>query len=101
MELARIDGRNEYNDQDWQRARHELHGGHPEIANHDGNDEMLQSISERDMIATDAGHHVENIRPEPDNLVEELVAEGLDEAFHDQMLEAARMRSDETEEENA
>ena len=28
IELAQIDGRTEYNEQDWQHAKQELHGGH-------------------------------------------------------------------------
>jgi hypothetical protein len=51
---------------------------------------MEQSISERDMTATDSGHHVENLRGGDDNVLEELVAEGMDEAVHDRMLEASR-----------
>ncbi len=66
-ELALIEGRDTYNDQDWKTAFHELHGGH-----HSDTDES-QSVGE------------------------ELVAEGLDEAAHDQMLEAHRTQ-EETEE---
>jgi hypothetical protein len=94
MELARIDGRTEYDEQDWQRAKLELHGGHPHSWD-DEEDLMQQSISERDMTATDKGHHVENLLDGDDNLAEELVAEGLDEAIHDRMLEASRNARDE------
>jgi hypothetical protein len=89
LELAAIDGRREYNEADWQRARHELHGGHEQSWD-DDEDRMEQSISERDMTATDSGHHVENLRGGDDNVLEELVAEGMDEAVHDRMLEASR-----------
>ena len=90
LELARIDGRPDYNEQDWQRAKQELHGGH-EGSWDDEEDRMQESISERDMISTDEGHHTENLRGGEDNMVEELVAEGMDEAVHDQMLEASRV----------
>ncbi len=96
-ELAQIDGRAEYNELDWQRARQELHGGQPSSWD-DEEDQMAQSISERDMTATDSGHHVENMVGGEDNVVEELVAEGMDEAVHDQMLEASRVREEDLEE---
>ncbi len=94
LELARIDGRTEYTETDWQRAKQELHGGHPASWD-DEEDRMPESVSERDMTATDTGHHVENLVGGEDNVLEELVAEGMDEAVHDQMLEAARMEEPE------
>lgn len=93
VELALIDGRDEFNDQDWQAAKRELHGGHE---SNDTNGEMTAAdfISEHDMVVASVGHHTENIGPEDqDNVLEELVAEGMDEAVHDQML-AARRESD-------
>lgn len=98
-ELAQIDGRKEYNELDWQRAKQELHGGHPQSWD-DEEDRMPESISERDMTSTDNGHHIENMRGGEDNVLEELVAEGMDEAVHDQMLEASR-ETEEDFEENA
>ena len=95
-ELAQIDGRSEYNEQDWQHAKQELHGGHP-YSWDDEEDRMPQSISERDMTAVDNGHHVENLVGGDDNVVEELVAEGMDEAVHDRMLEASRDTRDDEE----
>jgi hypothetical protein len=97
VELARIDGREEYHEQDWQRAKQELHGGHP-YSWDDEEDRMEQSISDRDMTATDSGHHVENLRGGEDNVLEELVAEGMDEAVHDRMLAASQMTEEEMEE---
>jgi len=90
LELANIDGRAVYNEQDYQRGKQELHGGHAATWD-DEEDRMPQSISERDMTATDMGHHVENLVEGEDNVLEELVAEGMDEAVHDQMLEASRV----------
>lgn len=94
LELARIDGRTGYDDRDWQRARQELHGGQPSSWDAD-EDRMSESISGGDMTATDSGHHVENLRGGDDNMTEELVAEGIDEAVHDQMLEASRQEAEE------
>lgn len=91
-ELARIDGRDHANELDLERAKREVHGGHAFGWNDGDEDLMPQSVSERDMIATDAGHHLKNRRDGDDTVIEELVAEGLDEAAHDQMLAAARMQ---------
>ena|ERR1043166_5505906 len=92
VELARIDGRAQYNDQDWERAKIEVHGGHPMLLGHNGESEMIESVSERDMMVVDHGRHVQNVQiDEAENAIEELIAEGLDEAVHDQMLAAARV----------
>ena len=59
---------------------------------------MVSLVSERDMVVTDLGHHVENMGLENgDSLAEELIAEGMDEAVHEQML-AARHEEDDREE---
>jgi hypothetical protein len=47
-------------------------------------DGVPQSISERDIVETGSGSHAENPRSGDDNVLEELVAEGMDEAVHDQ-----------------
>ncbi len=88
-EIARIDGRAEFTESDWQQARLELHGGHPAFYT-DGDDEMVTSVSERDMMVVDAGHHVQNVREDETENAIELVAEGMDEAMHEQMLFSAR-----------
>jgi len=91
FELAQIDGRDHYNGSDWIQAKIELHGGHSTEAGENGNP-FFANVSERDMLATDLGHHIENIPMEDDlNMVEELIAEGMDEAVHEQMLEARKM----------
>ena len=91
LELAQIDGRHEFNSLDWIQAKIELHGGHSTDANDNGNP-LFATVSERDMLSTDLGHHIQNIRQEDDlNIVEELIAEGMDEAVHEQMLEARKM----------
>ena len=88
-ELAEINGRAAYTDADWDQAKLELHGN-PIPAGEDG-EEMAESFSERDMVPGTLGRHVENTALEDaGNVVEELVIEGMDEAVHDQMLEASR-----------
>jgi hypothetical protein len=86
QELAIINGRAEYNEEDWRDAKRELHGGHATPAD-DGEMEMEAIVSGHDMVAGSLGHHVENVSSsESENLGEELVAEGMDEAEHEQML---------------
>lgn len=93
IELARLDGRAEHNESDWRQAKRELHGGM--VYSEDGEDEMIQSVSERDMIAGSLGHRVERAEnSEPENVVEELIAEGMDEAVHEQMLESRRAQEE-------
>ena len=88
-ELARIDGRTEYNENDWREAKRELHGGH-DVLNHESTAEMAAMVSERDFLISDLGHRVETTTSDtPESPAEELVAEGMDEAVHDQMLAAA------------
>jgi len=92
-ELAMIDGRAEFNEEDWAQAKRELHGGH-EPNDTNGEMNMTCMVSEHDMVAGSMGRHVENIGvDDQDNMVEELIAEGMDEAVHEQML-ASRLESD-------
>src|SRR5476651_424363 len=82
MEIARIDGRNQANQQDWQQAKQELQGGHF-APDDDSEGEMMESVSEHDMVAGSLGHHTETCELEDaQNVVEELIAEGMDEAVH-------------------
>ena len=91
-ELAAIDGREEFNEGDWAQAKQELHGGH-ESNDTNGEMEMVCLVSEHDMVAGSLGHHVENLGADDQNMAEELIAEGMDEAVHEQML-AARQQGD-------
>jgi hypothetical protein len=86
QELAIINGRSEYNEEDWREAKRELHGGHSAPVD-EGEMEMEAIVSGHDMVAGSLGHHVENvISGETESLGEELVAEGMDEAEHERML---------------
>src|SRR5258708_510125 len=91
-EIAMIDERNpdEFTDADWNQARRELMGierpGPPEET--DQNAEMTE---EWNMVAGSSGHRAP--RPgveEEETLGEQLVTGGLEEAAHDQMLEARK-----------
>lgn len=97
QELARINGREEYNEEDWREAKRELHGGH-QTNDTNGDMDMVTAVSEHDMVVCSMGHHVENVGPEDqDSMVEELIAEGMDEAVHEQMLAARREDAEEDE----
>lgn len=89
-ELAIIAGRAQYSDEDWRQAKRELHGGHETAS--DGDEMGIGAlVSENGMVVTDVGHHTENVHYEDgENLAEELIAEGMDEAVHEQMLESRR-----------
>lgn len=85
-----INGREQFSEEDWRQAKRELHGGH-ELNDTNGELDIAAFVSEHDMIATSAGHHVENVGLEDqDNVAEELIAEGMDEAVHEQMLASRR-----------
>ena len=89
-ELALLNDHREFTEEDWLEAKRELHGGHGHT-NSEDEAEMVALVSQRDMVVTDLGHHVENMGMEDaDNVVEELIAEGMDEAVHEQMLAARR-----------
>jgi len=98
-ELARIDGDNEPNEEHWQLAKRELHGGHDfENGSHEHDMQLL--VSEHDFISADPGRHTpKHSIDEDDHIVEELIAEGMDEALHEQMLEARRNGAEESVEE--
>jgi hypothetical protein len=92
LELAQIDGRDESNEQDWLDAKRELHGGH-EPNDTNGEMDMDTLISGHDMVTSSLGHHAVKMGfDDQDNLAEELIAEGMDEAVHEQMLAARHER---------
>lgn len=94
-EIARINGRKEHNEEDWRQANFEVHG-HNQGASDDQENEMV--FSGHDMLAYDPGHHTENIQSGGfDNVGEELISEGMDEAVHDQMLAASQPEEEEGE----
>jgi hypothetical protein len=86
-ELALIDGRapEDFTDADWSRARRELHGGHDFQNGEDAPESAEMGLAEEN------DHRVAHRTVEsPESLGEELIAEGMDEAVHEQMLEARR-----------
>lgn len=92
LELAQIDGREEFNEGDWLDAKRELHGGH-ESNDTNGEMDMTAMVSGHDMVTGSLGHHATRMGfDDQDNTAEELVAEGMDEAVHEQMLAARHER---------
>ena len=95
VELAEIDGRDEFNEGDWAEAKRELHGGH-EQNDTNGEMDMTVMISGHDMVRSSMGHHASKVGyDDQDNMAEELIAEGMDEAVHEQMLAARKERDEE------
>jgi hypothetical protein len=91
-EIAMIDERNpdEFTDADWNQARRELmgveHPGPPEET-----EQNAEVTEEWNVVASSSGHRAP--RPgveEEETLGEQLVTDGLEEAAHDQMLEARK-----------
>ncbi len=92
-EIAMINERrpNDYTDGEWDQARKELLGLE-EIAHADDTNEVADSMSERDESPEEHGHRVprEGLEDDDESLGAHLVADGLEEAVHDRMVEAAR-----------
>lgn len=97
-ELAEIEGWAEPTEEHWRQAKRELHGGH-EFENGSDEHDMQLLVSEHDFVSADPGSHTARLIEGDDHVVEELVAEGMDEALHEQMLEACREQRKEEEEE--
>lgn len=91
-EIALIHERNpeEFTDGDWDQARKELLGVET-ITPADDTDAVADGMSERDEIPGEAGHRAPRAGFEDDEtLGAHLVSDGLEEAAHDRMVEAAR-----------
>jgi hypothetical protein len=91
-EIAMIDERdpNEFTDADWNQAREELigveHASAPEET-----EQNAKVTEEWNVVPSSTGHRAPRPGVEEDEtLGEQLVTDGLEEAAHDQMLEARR-----------
>jgi hypothetical protein len=97
-EIALIDERNpdEFTAADWEQARRELTGVETSGSSEDPL-EAAASLSERGSIPGETGSRAPRIAPKDEALLDEgLVSRGVDEAAHDQMVEAAQ--EDQTQE---
>lgn len=91
-EIAMIDEReaDEFTDADWAQAKNELTGVEADHAP-EASDEVSEEAIERDEVLGSSGHQVPNNGFDEDvNVGEELVTGGIEEAAHDQMVEARR-----------
>lgn len=89
-ELAAINGRRDFTATDWEQAKRELHGGHEELEV--GEDAVGGVEGPLDGPVGTVGHRVPRVEPEDsESISEELIAEGMDEAIHERMLEATRL----------
>jgi len=98
-EIAMIDERdpNDFTDADWDQARRELLGDTTPSAPEETEGAPTMQ-SEWEVTPDDRGHRVNRQGAEDDeeSVGEQLVTDGVEEAIHDQMLEA---RKDELEQE--
>jgi hypothetical protein len=94
-ELAVIAGRatSDFTDGDWEQAKHELlRSGTPPA----DEDQMISTVTTWDEAPGTTGHQVKNYGPQDEaNIAEELVTEGVEEALHDEMVEARKRNIDE------
>ena len=89
-EIALIAERNpdEFTDADWDQARRELLGALDPTAPEE-TDANAEVVEEWSVVASSGGHRAPRVEDE-ENLGEQLVSDGIEEAAHDQMLEARR-----------
>ena len=88
QEIATIDGWATPNETHWRQAKIEMHGGH-DFDNGSHEHDMQLLVSGHELVTADPGSHKPNHRLDDDeHVVEELFAEGMDEALHEQMLES-------------
>lgn len=91
-EIALIDERDpdEFTDEDWNKAQRELIGKDM-LPSADDRDERTDSMIDRDEVPDESGHRVPRSGFDDDeSLGSHLVNDGIEEAAHDQMVEAAR-----------
>lgn len=91
-EIAMIDEReaDEFTETDWAQAKNEMTGVEAAHAP-EAEDEVTDEMSDRDDVLGSSGHQVPNNGFDGDeNVGEELVSGGVEEAAHDQMVEARR-----------
>ena len=89
-EIAMIAERNpdEFSDADWEQARRELLGTQAHNAPEE-TEENAEVVEEWNVVASSLGHRAPRVEDD-ENLGEQLVSDGIEEAAHDQMLEARK-----------
>jgi hypothetical protein len=79
---------NEFTDADWDQARRELLGSQTSNAPEE-TDDNAEVVEEWNVVASSTGHRAPRMEDD-ENLGEQLVSDGVEEAVHDQMLEARK-----------
>jgi hypothetical protein len=89
-EIAMIAERDpdEFTDGDWDQARRELLGTQAHTAPEE-TEENAEVVEEWNVVASSMGHRAPRVEDD-ENLGEQLVTDGIEEAVHDQMLEARK-----------
>ena len=93
-EIAMIAERNpdEFTDADWDQALRELLGTQAGTAPEE-TEENAEVVEEWNAVASSLGHRAPRVEDD-ENLGEQLVTDGIEEAVHDQMLEARKEELD-------
>lgn len=93
-ELARINGRERFTEDDWAQAKRELQG--VDNFNETGEADSIVGRTSWDEDPGESGHQAPRVEPlDEQTLAEHLVEEGVFEAEHDQMVEGSKPRPDE------
>jgi hypothetical protein len=91
-EIALIAGRDpdEFTDADWDQARRELLGNQVPSAPEE-TEQNAEVVEEWNVVASSTGHRAPRSgEDEDESLGEQLVTDGVEEAVHDQMVEARK-----------
>ena len=91
-EIARLNERNphQFTDADWEQARAELTGAPPSGSSEDSG-EIADSLSESGSVPGESGRKTPRVAPKDEALLDEHLANrGVEEAAHDQMVEATK-----------
>lgn len=78
----------EFTDADWDQARQELLGAQANTAPEE-TEENAEVVEEWNVVASSTGHRAPRMEDD-ETLGEQLVGDGIEEAAHDQMLEARK-----------
>src|SRR5947207_6996298 len=78
----------DFTDTDWDQARQELLGAMGPTAPEE-TQENAEVVEEWNVVASSTGHRAPRMEDD-ENLGEQLVTDGIEEAVHDQMLEARK-----------
>ncbi len=93
-ELAHINGRQRFTEDDWAQAKREVQG--VDTFNNTGEEDSIVGRTTWDEAPAESGHAAPKFEAADEQAVNEhLVEEGVQEAEHDQMVEGSKRRSDE------